>query len=157
MSLLMSFDSESTNTNDPNAIFAIGAVVYDLKSGKIISDWVGRCHTKPHIKQWVCENVLPVITDIPTEYKGFQDLTSHFSNFFYSFDDIVYMSYYGQYLERSLVIRMLWDLHGLNYDTDEWWQSNVVDLAHVKFIDPLSLSESPWDRLDIEQTSHLLS
>lgn len=65
--------------------FAVGAVVYN-ESGVEIARYVGRSNVQP-TNQWVRENVLPNIQDVPDVGGGTDTLLSDFADFYSSMRD----------------------------------------------------------------------
>ncbi len=48
--------------------FAVGAVLIDC-TGKIIDEFSGRCPIKGEVDEWVQKHVIPVLSDMPEDYK----------------------------------------------------------------------------------------
>lgn len=77
---IFSFDAETNGLwGTP---FAIAAVVYE--NGKEVSSFAARCSIADPINDWVIDNVLPNITDMPIDCDNYQHLLEHFSRYYMS-------------------------------------------------------------------------
>ncbi|HSX45937.1 MAG TPA: hypothetical protein VLG27_02960 [Candidatus Saccharimonadia bacterium] len=72
---LLSFDVETNGLHGD--AFAVGAVVIGADN-KTYSEFSGRCPTEGKIDEWVDANVLPAITDIPTNFGSSHELREAF-------------------------------------------------------------------------------
>lgn len=75
---IFSFDAESNGLW--GKAFAIAAVVYS--NGVEISKFVGRCTIEGDVDEWVKNNVLPKIEEIPVNYKNYKELIAGFADFY---------------------------------------------------------------------------
>lgn len=76
---IFSFDAETNGLwGKP---FAIGALVYDAE-GNEVARFVGRCPIEGKVNEWVAENVLPNMVDIPQTHKNLQELLADFAKFY---------------------------------------------------------------------------
>lgn len=79
MKKIFSFDAETDGLW--GQAFAIGALVYDEK-GVELARFVGRLPDKEVTNEWVRENVLPKITDIPVTHQTYDELLADFAAFY---------------------------------------------------------------------------
>lgn len=107
MKKVFSFDAETNGLW--GQAFAIGALVYDEK-GAEIARFVGRLQDTEVTDQWVKENVLPKIQDIPVTHLSYEALLVDFASFYKDnkegADVVVHMGY----IVETKVLR---DLHEL--------------------------------------------
>lgn len=64
---LLSFDLEANGLH--GEAFAIGAIVLDTATGEIVDKFTARCPLEGDVDEWVQENVLPAIQDMPVTCK----------------------------------------------------------------------------------------
>ncbi|MDD2388096.1 MAG: hypothetical protein PHP52_15080, partial [Bacteroidales bacterium] len=76
MRKIFTFDAETNGLW--GKAFAIGALVYD-EQGTEIARFVGRLPDTEVTDQWVKDNVLPQITDIPVTYQNYEQLLADFA------------------------------------------------------------------------------
>ncbi|MDD4108601.1 MAG: hypothetical protein PHH93_07775 [Prolixibacteraceae bacterium] len=112
MRKIFSFDAETNGLW--GKAFAIGALVYD-ENGAEIARFVGRLPDTEVTDQWVKDNVLPQITDIPVTYQNYEQLLADFALFYkenkQDADIIVHM---GVPVESKVLI----DMHTLGFIGD---------------------------------------
>jgi len=72
---LLSFDLEANGLHGP--VFAVGAVVMGA-DGKVLDEFTGRCEIDGEIDDWVNQNVLPAVKNMPITYKSYKDLREGF-------------------------------------------------------------------------------
>lgn len=113
-SKIFSFDAETNGLW--GQAFAIGALVYD-ETGAEIARFVGRLPDSEITDNWVKENVLPKIGDIPVTHQTYAELLASFAAFYNEHkkgaDVIVHMGFIVE-------VKILRDLHaaGLIGDWD---------------------------------------
>lgn len=104
MKKLLSFDAETNGLW--GQAFAIGALVYD-ESGTEVTRFVGRLPDSAVTDEWVKENVLPKIGNIPVSHQTYDALLASFAEFYLAnkegCDVIVHM---GVPVESKLLIDM---------------------------------------------------
>lgn len=76
---IFSFDAETNGLW--GQAFAIGALVYD-ETGAEIERFVDRCPIEGPVNEWVEDNVLPQIADIPETHKDYASLLVAFAEFY---------------------------------------------------------------------------
>jgi len=114
MKKMFSFDAETNGLW--GQAFAIGALVYD-EQGAEIARFVGRLPDTEVTDQWVKENVLPKIQDIPITHTTYAEILSDFAAFYKAnkegCDVVVHMGFIVE-------VKVLRDLHaaGLIGDWD---------------------------------------
>lgn len=102
---LFSFDAETNGLW--GQAFAIGALVYD-ESGVEIARFVGRLSDAEVTDEWVRENVLPKIQDIPVTHESYDALLMDFSKFYLENNkDTDVIAHMGFIVE----VKILRDLH----------------------------------------------
>jgi len=79
MKKVFSFDAETNGLW--GQAFAVGALVYD-ESGAEIARFVGRLPDSEVTDDWVKENVLPKIGDIPITHQTYDELLASFAEFY---------------------------------------------------------------------------
>lgn len=72
---ILSFDVESNGLH--GEAFAAGAVLITLQ-GEIVDEFNGRCPIKGEVDDWVKENVLPAMKDMPENYGSTKELRGAF-------------------------------------------------------------------------------
>lgn len=72
---ILCFDLESNGLHGP--VFATGAVVMD-GAGKVYDEFTARCPIVGDTDEWVKENVLPAITDMPITNKDYKEIRQAF-------------------------------------------------------------------------------
>src|SRR5437660_1047785 len=73
--VFLAFDVESNGLH--GEAFAVGAVL--MKADEtILDEFTGRCPIKGEIDEWVKDNVLPPLKDMPEGYKSAKKLRSAF-------------------------------------------------------------------------------
>jgi hypothetical protein len=91
---VFSFDAETNGLW--GQAFAIGALVYD-EQGAEIARFVGRLPDTEVTDEWVEENVLPKIGDIPVTHTNYDSLLADFAKFYLTnkegADVVVHMGY----------------------------------------------------------------
>lgn len=91
---IFSFDAETNGLW--GQAFAIGARVYDA-SGEVIAQFIGRCPIQGDVDNWVKDNVLPQITEVPVTHADYAALLADFAGFYLAHksdaDLIVHMGY----------------------------------------------------------------
>lgn len=91
---IFSFDGEANGLW--GEAFSIGALVYD-ENGTEVARFVGRCPIEGAVDDWVAENVLPQITDIPVTHSSYTELLAAFASFYLQYkqgaDVVVHMGY----------------------------------------------------------------
>lgn len=104
MRKIFSFDAETNGLW--GQAFSIGALVYDENDTEI-ARFVGRCPIEGSVNQWVEENVLPQMADIPETHASYNALLADFTVFYMAnkadADVIVHM---GVPVEAKLLIDM---------------------------------------------------
>lgn len=78
-SKILSFDLETNGLHGQT--FAVGAVIVDAK-GEILDQFSGRTDINEPVDEWVQANVLPVIEDMPLNYKNYEELREAFWTWF---------------------------------------------------------------------------
>ncbi|MFA5827198.1 MAG: hypothetical protein WC839_01725 [Candidatus Paceibacterota bacterium] len=123
MKKLFSFDAETNGLW--GKAFAIGAIVYG-KNGEELARFVGRCPFEGKINEWVENNVLPQISDIPVTSENYDEMLKKFAKFYLAnkndADIIVHM---GVPVESSL----LKDMHTSGHIGDWDGPYPLIDLA----------------------------
>ena len=79
MKKVFSFDAESDGLW--GSVFAIAAIVYD-ENGKEEGRFLGRLPDKVVTNDWVKENVLPQLADVPITHQDLGDLLADFAEFY---------------------------------------------------------------------------
>lgn len=72
---LLCFDLETNGLH--GQAFAVGALVIDAQ-GKTLDEFTARIPAVGELDEWVKDNVLPSITDMPETHKNYQDLRQAF-------------------------------------------------------------------------------
>ena len=110
---IFSFDAETNGLW--GQAFAIGALVYEGE--KEIARFLGRCPISEPINDWVQQNVLPVLLDVPITHRSYEELLKDFAKFYMenkeNADVIVHMGY----IVEAKILRDMHDL-GLIGDWD---------------------------------------
>ena len=102
---IFSFDAETNGLW--GQAFAIGALVYD-ESGAEIARFVGRLPDTEVTDEWVQENVLPEIENIPVTHDNYDELLADFSSFYMEHKkDADVIAHMGFIVE----VKILRDLH----------------------------------------------
>ncbi len=105
MKKIFSFDAETNGLW--GQAFAIGALVYD-ENGNEIARFVGRLPDSVVTDEWVKENVLPKIQNIPVTHTDYDSLLASFADFYNAnrkdADVIVHMGFIVE-------VKILRDLH----------------------------------------------
>ena len=118
-----SFDAETNGLW--GQAFSIGALVYD-ENGVEVARFIGRCPIGGKVNEWVQENVLPQMAEIPVSHNGYESLLADFSKFYLEnkadADIIVHM---GVPVESNL----LRDMHALGLIGDFDGPYPLIDLA----------------------------
>lgn len=122
---IVSIDAE-TNGLWGNA-FSIAAVIAD-KQGNIEKSFIGRCPIDGTVNNWVAENVLPQIENIPITHESYQELLKDFCEFYLTHKEgaeiIVHM---GLPVEAKLFL----DAHDLNFIGDWDAPFPLVDISAI--------------------------
>ncbi len=102
---IFSFDAEANGLwGEP---FSIAAVVLS-HSGEKLDQFLGRCPISAAPTDWVKENVLPAMDDIPETYGSYTALLKDFSVFYMKHKDTAdTVVYIGGIVESGI----LWDMH----------------------------------------------
>jgi|ADurb_Oil_03_Slu_FD_contig_21_1035045_length_699_multi_8_in_0_out_0_1 hypothetical protein len=91
---VISFDAETDGLW--GQAFALGALVYDER-GNEVARFVGRLPDEAVANEWVRENVLPQMTEIPVTHQNYEQLLADFAKFYLAHkegaDVIVHMGY----------------------------------------------------------------
>lgn len=94
MKKIFSFDAETNGLW--GKAFAIGALVYD-EIGIEIAQFIGRLPDSAVTDQWVKDNVLPTLTNVPVTHDSYEALLADFAKFYLAnkqdADVIVHMGY----------------------------------------------------------------
>jgi hypothetical protein len=102
---LFSFDAETNGLW--GQAFAIGALVYD-EDGIEIARFVGRLPETEVTDEWVRENVLPKITDIPVTHQSYNGLLADFAAFYKANKDGADVVVHMGYIVEARILR---DMH----------------------------------------------
>lgn len=104
MKKIFSFDAETNGLW--GEAFSIGALVFD-ENGSEIARFVGRLPDEAVTDEWVSENVLPQLTELPVSHKDYDSLLADFARFYLAnkadADIVVHM---GVPVESKLLIDM---------------------------------------------------
>jgi hypothetical protein len=104
---LFSFDAETNGLW--GQAFAIGALVYD-ENEQEIARFLGRCPIEGEVNEWVQQNVIPALADVPITHHSYFDLLADFAKFYLEqkkdADIVVHMGYIVE-------VKILRDMHDL--------------------------------------------
>ena len=152
---IISFDAETDGLWGD--AFCIAAVKYDNKGDEVAS-FIGRCKAECK-NQWVIDNVLPKIKDIPVTYKDYESLLKGFFEWYMrNKEDTAALVHMGHIVESKLLqdahkldIIGDWDAPFLWYDVclffdesiDNYIKQNEIDIeytgsAHNPFYDSIA-------------------
>lgn len=121
---IFSFDAETNGLW--GQAFAIAAVV--LEEDGSTKEFLGRCPIQEPTNQWVAENVLPKMTDIPENYDSYEEMLKAFTEFYLENKEganvIVHM---GVPVEARLFL----DAHTLGYIGDWDAPYPLIDVSAI--------------------------
>jgi hypothetical protein len=124
---LLSFDLETNGLH--GTAFAVGAVIMDGE-GKVYDEFSARCPLHDPIDDWVNNNVLPAIKDMPITHKTYEELREAFWQWYVNAEPasdyvLVNNGYPVEY-------RFLLDCQEANLD-ERYWQHPfpILDLASL--------------------------
>lgn len=111
--------------------FSGAAVVYKIESEadklsvKKVDTFIGRCPYVGHVDDFVNENVIPEMVDIPQDYKSYAELLVAFGNFYMKYPTatkIVHMAF-------PVETRVLLQMHDLGLFGDFEGPYPLIDIA----------------------------
>jgi hypothetical protein len=107
MRKIFSFDAETNGLW--GQAFAIGALVYN-ENGEEIARFLGRCSIDEEVNEWVQQNVLPALIDVPITHLNYEELLRDFAKFYMenkeNADVVVHMGY----IVEAKILRDMHDL-----------------------------------------------
>ena len=134
---ILSFDLETNGLH--GQAFAVGAVVVDAK-GQVLDKFIGRTEISGRVDDWVKENVLPVIEDMPVNYKSYDELKETFWQWYLNtMDESDYILVNNGY---PVEYRFLLDCQEVDID-ERYWQHPfpILDLTSLL----VAMGEKPND------------
>lgn len=121
------FDLESNGLH--GQAFAIGALVIDA-TGKVYDQFMARIRVTKKMDEWVKENVVPVIDDMPITHKTYPEMCEDFWQWFVAAQEISdYVLVSNGY---PVEYRFLLDCQGADID-ERYWQHPfpIIDLSSL--------------------------
>ncbi len=135
-SRIFSFDAETNGLwGKP---FSIAALVLD-EAGAEVARFVGRCPIEGEIDDWVVDNVLPQLEDVPVSHESYPQLLEAFAAFYMQWKQGADVIFHMAIPVESSIVR---DMHDMGFIGD--WDApyppiDLVGVLRVLREDPTSV------------------